>query len=807
MRAKKTRPWAAAIAGVLGPLVLAVYSVGEPDRAATPRVTLLKSAAGTATSRRLELASDGADRASALEGHVLAGGKPVAEAWVCAACLTCEATTADAAPCTRSDEDGAYSFAELAPTGYFVHATAEGFIPGTANNGEPVFVAAESTTTGVDIELGAGGVELSGTVVDATGGAIAHAHVRAVRVLPPRISLDVQADEHGRFAFPLRQGFIQLVAQAEGYARASLRATAPAQVEIRLVPGASVEGRVVIAGSTTPVSHVEVKAIAELMPQPALAPRDVTDQEGRFHVSGLEPGRYALDARGERSRGALRAPVELRVAEQRRELIIEVQPASSVAGQVLIEGEERVCRKGTVALGEPSPLDPPLAAEELARVTLGQAIDRIGPGEATDIHADGTVHFPGVQPGVYFVRVACEGHLLREGPRVMRVGEAPVEGVTWTVVPASRAVVRVVDARGRPVPQADFYLELPSRGARVVSSHRTDEAGVAVLEDLSPGSYALHAPDGYAEVAPVPFTVQEGAQDLELALALPGSGFAIVRVSNERAEPIDGLWIKAASATRQKEVPAQPLGAGAYRLGPLIAGTYEVLVQDGVNPPLAGNTADERVDVRDGEVVETLLRLERGGTIHGQVLDERGAPAPDVWISVAPDAPERGFSAVRAASAAQARPQRVLSDSAGQFSITGLAPDASFRVRATEPYGSAAAQAGVKPGERVTLQLLESATISGVALDAKGQPVTQLTVRAVNAELGTRTAQPVSDPEGRFSLTDIAPGTVQIALSAPGGHSASTTLSLTPGQHLAGLSLHLAPTGLGLDMSSTPAAK
>ena len=113
-----------------------------------------------------------------------------------------------------------------------------------------------------------------------------------------------------------------------------------------------------------------------------------------------------------------------------------------------------------------------------------------------------------------------------------------------------------------------------------------------------------------------------------------------------------------------------------------------------------------------GQVVETRVRLPRGAAIEGQVLDEHGAPAKDVWVSVAQDAAPKTRSAMRAMVAAQAQPRRVLSDEDGRFSIGGLAQEGSFRVRAAQPYGSAAESTGVRPGQAVTLRLLESAMAS-----------------------------------------------------------------------------------------------
>jgi hypothetical protein len=153
---------------------------------AEPAVGGLTAAAASALPRRIDRPerAQRADAGHGVRGRVSCGGSAVAGARVCGACVSCEASTARAAPCTESNGDGNYVLAGLAQGAYYVHANAEGYLPGTANRGEPVVVGWE-TVEHVDVELAAGGALLTGAVLDATGGPVAGAHVRAVRALAP----------------------------------------------------------------------------------------------------------------------------------------------------------------------------------------------------------------------------------------------------------------------------------------------------------------------------------------------------------------------------------------------------------------------------------------------------------------------------------------------------------------------------------------------------------------------------------------------------------------------------------------------
>jgi protocatechuate 3,4-dioxygenase beta subunit len=599
----------------------------------------------------------------------------------------------------------------LAQRAYYVHAGAEGYLPGKANRGEPVVVGWE-TVEHVDVELAAGGALLTGTVLDATGGPIAGAHVRAVRALPPILAIDTTADGDGRFRFPLHAGFIEIVATAEGYARGSVEATAPGEVELRLVPGSSVEGTVVSAESGEPVGGVEVKAISRRNPQRALAEGGISEANGRFRITGLEPGSYALSAVGDGLYGADDRPLQLGLADHRDGVVIEVRRAAQLAGRVVIDTDRQPCRQGTVAIGQPSPDQPMPSPEEIAAVTGGLQIERAtAPGHTANIEADGTVRFPAVPDGYYFVQVSCRSHRLRAGPRLLRVGDEDLQDLAWTVSPAASVLVRVVDERGTPIERADFYVELPSRGPRIIEAYQTDGAGLATVEGLLPGAYKVHAPHGYAEVPPVAFEIDDDAAEVKLTLTLPGSGFVLATFATETGEPLDGLQVMAreavADGAQPKQVSALPMGTGRYRMGPLKRGTYEVIAADGVHASATGDApAGAEVQVGAGRVTETRITLRRGGAIEGQVVDETGAPVPDVWVSVASD---------RLALAA-GQTKRVLSDSEGRFLIGGLSPDAVFRVVASEPQGRGVIQRGVRAGDRLVIALTAAAERSDFGL-------------------------------------------------------------------------------------------
>src|SRR5207302_6384307 len=127
--------------------------------------------------------------------------------------------------CAFSDDRGHYRIGELFAAEIRVAAMAKPYIPAEyhpdGDRHRTTFeLRAGEHRGGVDLVLAKGGVEITGTVADITGGPIAHAFVRAHE---GGWSSDgdfpaLETDEAGKFSLWVRPGEVEVKAVADGYA-------------------------------------------------------------------------------------------------------------------------------------------------------------------------------------------------------------------------------------------------------------------------------------------------------------------------------------------------------------------------------------------------------------------------------------------------------------------------------------------------------------------------------------------------------------------------------------------------------------
>jgi RNA polymerase sigma factor (sigma-70 family) len=313
------------------------------------------------------------------------------------------------------------------------------------------------------------GRTLRGRVVDdATGEGIARAHVG----LSWGLDHAVEADAGGYFRLPgppsRPQVVEQISAAADGYARAAAVLGAGSDYDFRLRRGFEASGRAV-DGAGRPVRGALVELVASVRlgeVQHTSSGDAVTDAEGRFRVTGLDPTMPHVLVVVADGFGTLRRLAHLEPGNLSLDLGDVALPAAHlIAGQVLDAKGKRMPRVSVEIYGPAAPEDP-----TLDKNPYGNNASRLADDQ-------GRFAFGDLAAGEYSIFV-----VVKDAPYIRQQVVVPAEGDVDGVVvhePSSAGVeVHVVDEHGTPL-ALQTVLAFAEDGMFVHAT--TDAQGVARL--------------------------------------------------------------------------------------------------------------------------------------------------------------------------------------------------------------------------------------------------------------------------------------------------------------------------------------
>jgi RNA polymerase sigma factor (sigma-70 family) len=578
-------------------------------------------------------------------GRVVADGEPAAGALVR---LTSDASDAGLAPVSeqRTGPDGRFDFGARVATEYVVGAALPGKLAAIQHvDVRNVHVASDVLV----LRLDACRFSLYGTVTDSSGTPIQHAQLLREDVV------GTETDAAGTYELCiLRSALVgkehHVTVRASGFAAIDAQAAVPGRVhhDFILSPDAAVTGRA-ITTSGTPVANAQIViAPDEAVSRPGLdlmAPATgITDKDGRFHLSGVSPGRHRVTGR---ARGMSVVPMTVAVGSgDSTDIVVTLAATGVVRGHVVLDGK-------------------PVAGATIAFTNDGPtAVSQPDGSFVLDDVPAGETHFTA---SPYSVR----------SPTTTQVHSGEDNTITLEVESLGTVSGRV-NRHGSPVVGARVMMTLESSSAAYHACY-TDDVGRFSLTGVEPGHYNVLADDfevgAYADDAD--FTLALGEQrvlDIDLksgarisgivvdAAGAPAPG-VVVRFERPSAERMQSKrWYDHGRCITGLDGHFDCAGMGG-------GGAYEpevYLVENGQPPlPFVGMTP-AAITLKDGDAhadgVRFVVELSRL-TIRGVVVDSTGTPVAEARISAS--AEHAGNRALLPA---------VVSNGSGVFEVHDLAP-------------------------------------------------------------------------------------------------------------------------------------
>jgi S1-C subfamily serine protease len=357
-------------------------------------------------------------------------------------------------------------------------------------------------------------------------------------------------------------------------------------VVVELDGGASITGHVLRAGK--PVDGADVSTDRA---------HAVSGADGRFVLSGLEPGKHAVYAESQRDGAFTHGPtVTVAKGEQRDGVDVELDLSGSISGRVIDQD------------GSP-------VGGAMLRFSLLHTTD-FGVATTAD---DGTFVARALSGGgTYVYEVISESSGIAYRPLVgkrfpaiaVRDGNDHVTGVTVRVRHDHLAIAgRVTTSEGQPVPDVAITATdlgaVPELGPSS-SRANTDASGAFALTDLAAGQYTITArsPDG----AEVEQQATAGSGNLVLQLEDVGE-------IDGTLEGFDDVSDVFASHTGNNAWYTAAITGTAFRVRNVPPGTYRVSAYS------ATATGSTTVTVTAGATANVVVLRRPAGTIVGSLVD------------------------------------------------------------------------------------------------------------------------------------------------------------------------------------------
>jgi uncharacterized GH25 family protein len=370
----------------------------------------------------------------------------------------------------------------------------------------------------------------------------------------------------------------------------------------------------------------------------------VTEDDGGFAFDHLVGRPYTLVARGP---GGIAGPVTAKLTQTSEPVVLRLRPAAKVTVRV------------TTPDGKP---------------VDGATVELRGIDDQHETTKAGAAVFVAVVPGGYQLAAFAPGmaHVFQW----LQVGSGDNDAAL-TLVPGAKVSGTVVDEQGKPVAGArvvysgasDWMQQADDRRDAVVSgadgafAFPALPAGsfrlLASHDDLAPGTSTLITLDGKTERTGVTITMAAGA-------VIRG------RVIDAAKQPVASARVRVGLALRSMIV-APPRQAftddkGAFEIRGM---PRRELIAVAIHETAA--SASVPVDATQGDVGDVTLTLDVTGTIAGIVVDPKGQPVEGVQVSAGPNFKNQQSVPDMVQWRLRGFPQE-LTDAAGKFTLTGLAP-------------------------------------------------------------------------------------------------------------------------------------
>jgi hypothetical protein len=380
-----------------------------------------------------------------------------------------------------------------------------------------------------------------------------------------------------------------------------------------------------------------------------------------------------------------------------------------------------------------------------------------------------------------WLETAAAGYLPGERQHVKRAATGPV---ALRLRPAATLSGVVVDGAGKPIAGAQVATTFFRKGSQETLSARSRANGGFRLTGLTPGgAYELTAKrQGFACATAKARTASPGQPSPPVRIVMGDGQTAFGRVVDEAGRPVTGAEVALVSGAADglsgwERLTATSDAEGRFEFHHLSPGLASLGARhpdypDAELPGIQIPPGTPRVDLGN-------VTLPAGAVIEGRVTDTQGAPIAGAKVRISTSG-EMGFTTLGMGDDGPPL-QEVQTEKDGGFRVPGLRRDKRFNIAVQHPDYVEALVSGVKAPteELVRVEMKAAHGLAGRVVGPEGEPVAGASLsRAVELETllsmdPSNILRPlgVTDAEGGFAVTGLAPGPLNLQVRAEGYQS------------------------------------
>jgi RNA polymerase sigma-70 factor (ECF subfamily) len=424
--------------------------------------------------------------------------------------------------------------------------------------------------------------------------------------------------------------------------------------------------------------------------------------------------------------GALDLPIHL-VGTLRRDF--ELVPESALAGTVVDESGNGVPYARVLAV--------PQAVEQPHFLGTGSTV----------ADGEGRFRLTNLAPGRFLLAATAEG-VGTSGPKSAVAIPGSSTEITLTVTQRAQISGRVV-MKGQPVAGARVLVPSPRL---LVRASFSQSDGSFVLDDVPYGATSLVAGD-YEVVSPKQLVIDKPTIDGVVVEVTDGA--SLVGRVLRHGKPVADVLVQTTTGAQ-----ARSESSGHYELRGLPPGDLQVTAQ--VFGSVNAFSPFTKVKIVAGTQTEHDIDLVGGAEVRGVVVDESGAPVPNVYVRLIDPKGDLGES---------------MTDAKGAFVCTSMLGRGAYRAAVFPSPGARTAFPPASGSHYPAFSLADGNTvlddvkiaikherlaIAGRVVDETGQPVADVHVEAFGKGPGGNPGMAPSvraDVSGSFVINDLARGT------------------------------------------------